>query len=34
MDSLMVKPLNFTVEEKNDLVNFLKSLTDKNIPFR
>lgn len=34
IDTLMVKPINFTIGEKKDLVNFLKSLTDKNIPYR
>jgi len=34
MDSLMVKPLNFTEQQKEDLVNFLHSLTDKNIPYQ
>lgn len=34
IDTLMEKPLNFTKQEKEDLVNFLHSLTDKNIPFR
>ncbi len=33
MDSLMVEPLNFTNQQKEDLVNFLHSLTDKNIPY-
>lgn len=33
MDSLMIKPLNFTQQEKTDLVNFLHSLTDEEIPF-
>ena len=28
MDSLMIKPMNFTAEEQADLVNFLLSLTD------
>lgn len=32
LDSLMIEPLNFTSQEKLDLVNFLHSLTDKNIP--
>lgn len=32
MDTLMVEPLNFTDQEKEDLVNFLHSLTDENIP--
>lgn len=32
LDSLMVEPLNFTEKQKVDLVNFLHSLTDKNIP--
>jgi len=33
MDSLMIKPLNFTQQEKTDLVNFLHSLTDEKIPY-
>jgi cytochrome c peroxidase len=28
MDSLLIRPLNFTLQEKEDLVAFLKSLTD------
>ena len=32
LDSLMVEPLNFTKQQKEDLVNFLHSLTDQNIP--
>ena len=32
IDSLMVEPLNFSEQQKIDLVNFLHSLTDKNIP--
>lgn len=32
IDSLMVKPLNLSDQQKEDLVNFLHSLTDKNIP--
>lgn len=34
LDTLMIEPLNFTVQQKEDLVNFLKSLTDENIPNR
>jgi cytochrome c peroxidase len=34
MDSLMVEPLNLSDQQKTDLVNFLHSLTDKNIPHR
>ena len=34
MDSLMIKPLNFTSQEKEDLVNFLHCLTDKEIPLK
>lgn len=34
MDTLMIEPLNFSKQEKEDLVNFLKSLTDRNIPNR
>ncbi len=33
-DTLMQEPLNFTDQQKEDLVQFLHSLTDKNIPFR
>ena len=33
MDTVMLKPLNFTQEEKTDLVNFLHSLTDEEIPY-
>lgn len=33
MDSLMIEPLNFTKQEKTDLVNFLHSLTDEEIPY-
>lgn len=32
MDTLMVEPLNLTAQQKKDLVNFLNSLTDKEIP--
>jgi len=32
IDSLMVKPLNLSEIQKEDLVNFLHALTDKNIP--
>ena len=34
LDTLMIEPLNFTEEQKTDLVNFLYSLTDENIPNR
>ena len=34
LDTLMVEPLNFSAQQKQDLVNFLHSLTDENIPFR
>ncbi len=34
MDSLMIEPLNLTLQQKTDLVNFLHSLTDTDIPFR
>lgn len=34
MDTLMLKPLNFTQQEKTDLVNFLHSLTDEEIPYK
>jgi cytochrome c peroxidase len=29
MDSSLIKAINFSLEEKLDLLNFLKSLTDK-----
>ncbi len=29
MDSLMLEPINFTAQEKEDLINFLHSLTDR-----
>jgi cytochrome c peroxidase len=32
MDTLLQKPLQLTVEEKKDLVNYLHALTDKNLP--
>ncbi len=34
LDTLMVEPLNLTQQQKDDLVNFLHSLTDKNIPYQ
>lgn len=34
MDSLMIEPLNLSDQQKTDLVNFLHSLTDVNIPQR
>lgn len=34
LDSLMVEPLNFTDQQKVDLVNFLHSLTDDFIPYQ
>lgn len=34
LDTLMIDPLNFTSLQKVDLVNFLHSLSDKEIPFR
>lgn len=34
LDSIMIEPLNLTEEEQNDLVEFMLSLTDKNIPYR
>lgn len=34
MDTLMIQPLNFSAQQKEDLVNFLHSLTDKTIPLR
>ena len=33
MDSLMLKPLNLTQQEKEDLVAFMHSLTDSEIPY-
>lgn len=33
MDTLLDKPLHLTQQEKTDLVNFLHSLTDPNIPY-
>ena len=33
IDTLMVEPLNFSKQQKEDLINFLHSLTDKNIPY-
>ena len=33
LDTLMIEPLNFTSQEKTDLVNFLHSLTDEEIPY-
>ena len=33
MDTLMLEPINFTELQKEDLVNFLHSLTDEKIPF-
>ncbi len=33
-DTLLQEPLNFSDQQKQDLVNFLHSLTDVNIPFR
>lgn len=34
MDTLMVEPLHFSKRQKEDLVNFLHALTDKNIPHK
>ncbi|MDB4534112.1 cytochrome-c peroxidase [Vicingaceae bacterium] len=34
LDTLMIEPLNITGKQKADLVNFLNSLTDKDIPFQ
>lgn len=34
LDTLMIQPLNFTEEQKEDLVNFLQSLTDAQIPLK
>lgn len=34
LDELMIEPLNFSSQQKEDLLNFLHSLTDKEIPFR
>jgi len=33
MDTIMTEPLNLTDQEKTDLVNFMHSLTDENIPY-
>lgn len=33
MDSTMLEPLNLTQQEKNDIVAFMHSLTDKQIPY-
>ncbi len=33
MDSIMVEPIHFTDQEKSDLVQFLHSLTDEQIPY-
>ncbi len=33
LDTLMIEPLNLTKQEKTDLVNFLHSLTDEEIPY-
>lgn len=33
IDSLMLEPLNFTVQQKDDLVNFLHALTDDSFDF-
>lgn len=34
IDSLMVEPLHFTDEQKQDLINFLHALTDQHIPHK
>lgn len=34
VDTLMIEPLNFTDQQKKDMVNFLHSLTDKEIPMK
>lgn len=34
MDSLMLEPLNLSDQEKDELLAFLQSLTDMNIPYR
>ena len=34
IDTLMAEPLNFTNQQKEDLVNFMHSLTDKEIPYK
>ena len=34
IDTLMVEPLHFSEQQKEDLVNFLHALTDKNIPHK
>lgn len=33
LDSLMIEPLNFSEQQKEDLVNFLHSLSDEEIPY-
>ncbi len=33
MDSLMIEPLHFSDQQKEDLVNFLHSLTDSQLPY-
>lgn len=33
IDTLMLEPLNLTKEEQKDIVEFMKSLTDKKIPY-
>jgi cytochrome c peroxidase len=34
IDTLMVEPLNFSDRQKEDLINFLHSLTDAHIPYK
>ncbi len=34
IDTLMIEPLNLSDQQKKDLVNFLHTLTDNNIPYR
>lgn len=34
LDTLMIEPLNFSVQQREDLVNFLHSLTDEEIPYK
>lgn len=34
LDTLMIEPLNFSDKQKEDLINFLHSLTDKEIPLK
>ena len=34
LDTLMIEPINFTSEQKSDLLNFLHSLSDEEIPMK